>query len=94
MTFKGFPNGVMTHGSSGLLISRTLPACSEQVQRASINGAVPASFVAPMWGIFFCDCGESGTCCGESGDARKSDNQYDGDYSPVVVAVAPAGVCF
>ena len=31
----------------GLLISRPLPMCSEQVQRASINGAVPASFVAP-----------------------------------------------
>ena len=73
---------------------RTLPACSEQVQRASSSGAVPASFVAPTWDIFFCDCGESGTCCGESVDARKSDYPYDGDYSPVVVAVAAAGVCF
>ena len=67
---------------------------SEQVQRASISGAVPASYVDPVWGIFFCDCGESGTCCGESVDAWKSDNPYDGDYSPVVVAVAAAGVCF
>ena len=37
----------------GLLISRPLPACSEQVQRASINGAVPASFVGPAVGHLF-----------------------------------------
>ena len=75
--------------------ARTLLACSEQVQRASISGAVPASIVAPVWGIFFCDYVESGTCYGESVDARKSNNPYDGDYSPVVVVVvAAAGVCF
>ena len=55
---------------------------------------MPASFVAPVWGIVFCDCRESGTCCGESVDARKSDNPYDGGYSPVVVAVTAAGGCF
>ena len=37
-------------------------------------------------GQLFCGCGESGTCCGESVDARKSDNPYDCSYSPVVVA--------
>ena len=70
--------------------ARVFRTSSESVD----HGAVPASFVAPMWGIFFCDCGESEACCGESVDARKSDNLYDGSYSPVVVAVAPAGVCF
>ena len=51
--------------------ARTLPACSEQVeeqvQRASINGAVPASFVAQVWGVSFYNLGESGACCGKSG---------------------------
>ena len=61
----------------GLLISCPLPTCSEQL---SINGAVPASFVALVWGICFCDCGEC--------EAWKSDNPYDGSYSPVVVAAA------
>ena len=32
--------------------ARTLPACLEQVQRVSISGAAPASFVASVWGIF------------------------------------------
>ena len=35
-----------------------------------------------------------GTCCGESVDARKSDNPYNAGYSPVVVAVTAAGGCF
>ena len=52
---------------------------------------MPASFVAPVWGISFCDCGESGTCCRESVYARKSDNPYDYDYSSGVIAVAVAG---
>ena len=78
----------------GLLISCTLPACSEQVQRAWINGAVPASFVSLVLGICFCDCGESEACCEESVDARKSYNPFDGSYSDVVVVVAEAGVCF
>ena len=55
---------------------------------------MPASFVALVWGICFCDCGKSEVCCGENVDARKSDNPYDGSYSPVVVVVAAAGVCF
>ena len=38
--------------------------------------------------------GESGTFYGESIGAWKSDYPYDGDYSPVVVAVAAARVCF
>ena len=29
------------------------------------NGAVPASFVAPVWGISFYNFGESGFCCGK-----------------------------
>ena len=45
-------------------------------------------------GICFCDCEESEACCGESVDVRKSDNSYDGNYSPVEVVVAVAGVCF
>ena len=56
-------------------------------ERASSSGAVPASFVAPVWGIFFCDCGESVI-------ARTTVCPYDGDYSAVVVAIAAAGVCF
>ena len=65
MTLQAFPNGVMTHAAH---VNRFADfPCSEQVQRASINGAVPASFVAPVWGISFYNFGESGVCCGKSG---------------------------
>ena len=62
--------GVMTHAAHVNRFAdfaRTLPACSEQVQRASINGAVPASFLAQVWDVSFYNFGESGACCGKSG---------------------------
>ena len=61
------------------------PTCSEQVQRVSISGVVSSSFVASVWGVYFYDCWESEACCGESVDAWKSDNPYDGNCSPVAV---------